>query len=292
MADPANSGGGGPSGTLSGSPTPSPEFKVPDGKVLVDANEWQQVPRMREQNVGYQRFHEAGSKFGLKKPEDFDRIGKLSGVLERRGLTMEQVVDLLGHEPESPEQAKAAGLNKDEMGKFLKEQGYLTKAEVDQQFTKRDAMSAHQKAQDAESKWIESKRAELLGENPTARERFLVENAVRAHLESKRGFYPEGHPLRDEALAPFDEKGLTPVWDELKATLARSDGADMAAAGAAVNKGGKSVAGAAGTSAPKKSTDEDDDPPIGSPEHTKRVERHAAQLAAQRKRGPTSAAGG
>lgn len=263
-----------------------------DGYERVSRDELTTLRRNSEKVRGMEGFYQESSRRGFKRPEDFGTFDKFNETLKGKGLTMDQMVQILQGQEEKAEKPAGGGMDPASIEKFLKDQGYMTKAEVDKTFSRRDALTAHQQALAKEGEYLKNKYGELLGENPTDYDKFLIENAARAHLDGKRSTYPEGHPLHQETLAAYDEKGLELVWGELKQMHAKSRGADLAAKGAAVNNGAKPIAGGGGSKQPPKPADkDDDDAPIGSPEHKRKVERYAASLASKRGQGPVSAAG-
>lgn len=290
MADPA------PTGTVVPAPqggSATPEFKVPDGKVLVDSQDHQSWQRQREQLAGLTRFHGEATKRGFKTADDWGRYDRFSGSLKNKGLTLDQVSALLDGGMEAPAEEKSSGgLDMAAIKKFLADEGYVSKGELDKREALMSARMSHKEAMAAEQKLMEKHLAELYGENASDFSKAQIKALLSQTADSRRGFYPEGHPLQQEAFAAHDEKSLSAIVAEIKKMQADSEGAALAAKGAAVNSGAKPVAGSGGSKQPTKPQDkDDDDAPIGSPEHRKKVERYAASLAAKRGYGPTSAAG-
>lgn len=284
MTDPVTTGGGNSTGAPPAAPA-QPEFQVPQGKVLIDEMEHR---RTADRIRGMQSYYDAGTKLGIKDPKGFEKFAKLAD----QGVNLDMLVESFKQPVETEQQPSS--MSPAEIDKYLSSKGYLTKDQVDQQFTKHSAKTAHERAVEQERAWLKTKQADLLGEDATDWDKFLVENAVRGYFESpeNRPLYPEGHPLAGETFAAYDEAGLGKKWESIAQIRAKSQGDALAAKGDAVNRGAsKTVAGASGTKAPSKTAADEKGPAIGTPEHKRQVQAAWDAMQKRRAGSPTSAAG-
>jgi hypothetical protein len=227
----ANTGGGNPSSTIE-APAQT-EYKPPEGKVLLDAAEAQVLRQNNERVRGMQGYYEAGSKYGLKKPEDFESVGKWRSFeksLKDKGLTTEQIMAAFESQETEQQAPQTPQLDRATIEKILGGK-IVTADELESREKRNSAISEREKLTASEKQLMDKYLADTLGENPSTRDRFLMQNALRALMEEKRQLYPEGHPLHSEFLAPFDEKSATALFDEFKKQIAVSEGSDMAALG-------------------------------------------------------------
>lgn len=206
-------------------PTQPAQPQIPEGKMLVDRAEYE---RNGERMRGMQGYFDAGQKFGLKKPEDFQSIGKMQSwekTLKDKGFSPEEILAALTpQEQAAAQQATAAGVAPEDVQKMIAEA-------ISKHDARSTALKGHESATTAEKALVDKFLKETLGENSSTRDKFLMENALRAMLDSKRSIYPEGHLLRDEYLTPYDEKSASALFEDFKKQIAVSEGTDMAALG-------------------------------------------------------------
>jgi hypothetical protein len=289
MADPAPTGTVVPVTPAEGGGSPAPEFKVPDGKVLIDASEHQTWQRQREQLAGLTRFQGEAAKVGIKRPDDFGRIAKLNEWLSHAGLTMDQLMQAKADD--DAQTGSDTGLDPKALEKWAKEQGFVKSADLDQREQKIHALSAHKESMAKESSAVDSFVKGLLGDTATDRDKRLLALYVKDTLESRRNVYPEGHPLHESELSAFDEKGLAPVFEEVKKFWAVGQGEEMAQAGDAALKGKVPSPAGAPPKAPSKPSKEVEMRPGGRfPVST--IEAAAAKKQAARGGKPISSIGG
>lgn len=248
-------GGGGQGGTPPG--TAQPEFKAPEGKVLIDVAEHERLRQNNERLRGADEYYRAGQKLGLKSPKDFEPIGKFTSVLRERGLTMDQMIAAFTSEQEE-KGAPVEGIDPKALegmfSKWAKDQGLVKSADLDTREKAVMARLEHQKAMDAERALSEKLTAQLLGDSPTEWEKAATAAMIEAALSKKRGLYPPDHPLHGEAWSPYDEKTATPIFEEIKKLRGLSAGEEMVKAGDAALKG--KVSSPAGSSPAKPSKPE------------------------------------
>lgn len=237
MADPA------PTGTVVPAPqgggSPAPEFKVPDGKVLIDASEQQTWQRQREQLAGLTKFQGEAAKVGIKRTEDFGRIAKLNEWLGSAGLTMDQLMQAKAEDERATGQP--SGFDPKSMEAWAKEQGFVRSADLDTREKAVMARLEHQKAMDAERALVEKFTAELLGDKPSDWEKRAMSAAVKEALQEKRSLYQPDHPLHGEAWSPYDEKTATPVFEEIKKLRGLSAGEEVKKLGEAANRSARTT---------------------------------------------------
>lgn len=244
MSDSANAGGGTPSVTRVEAPVQT-DYQVPEGKILLDASEHAVLKQNNERVRGMQGYYEAGSKHGLKKPEDFEAVGrfrKFEESLKGRNLTMDQIEQAFTvqeQERQDGGSVDVAAIEKRIGEKFVPAESFT------KELDRRDAMRDHKSASEREQGLLKTAISELAGENASTRDKWLIENSVKAILDEHRGLYPQGHPLHETHLAALDEKGIASLVEKVKKEIAVSDGADMAAIGkkAAASKPVASPAG-------------------------------------------------
>jgi hypothetical protein len=270
---------------------PATEFKVPDGKMLVDATEYQ---RNQERVRGMQTYYERGSKAGFKRPEDLEKLGKFNATLSERGLNIDGLMQAFvteqedkGVDTEAMNPAKLEQM----FEKWAEKKGLVKSADLDTREQKIHALSAHKESMAKESSAVDSFVKGLLGDTATDRDKRLLALYVKDTLESRRNVYPEGHPLHESELAAFDEKGLAPVFEEVKKFWAVGQGEEMAQAGDAALKGKVPSPAGAPPKAPSKPSKEVEMRPGGRfPVST--IEAAAAKKQAARGGKPISSIGG
>ena len=239
MADPA------PTGTVVPAPqgggTTTPEFKVPDGKVLIDASEQQTWQRQREQLAGLTRFHGEATKRGFKSPDDFGKYDKFSGVLQKRGMTLEQVQALLDSDGEPSTAEEVKGIDPAALDKYLAEKGYVNSKALDEREALIGAKFSHKEALAKEQAAMEKYVAELTGEKATDYDKRAIKAMLKEMAEEKRALYPQGHPLHDKELAPHDEKSLASFVEDIKKLRTLNAGAELAETGKEINRSARTT---------------------------------------------------
>ncbi len=251
MADPA------PTGTVVPAPQGggSPEFKVPDGKMLIDATEHQ---RATEKLAGYTRFHGEASKRGFAKPEDFGRYDKLDGVLKGKNLSMDQMVAILEAKEESGGDKAANGLDPAALDKLLTDRGYVTSKALDEREALIGAKFSHKEAIAKEQSLMEKHVEELTGEKATPFQKAQIKAMLRGMADEKRTLYPDNHPLSKLELAAHDEKSLGAIVAEIKKMRGDAEGESLAELGKAAAKGVSTPAGSSASMGKAKKEDDDD----------------------------------
>lgn len=293
MADPA------PAGTVVPVPTgggsPQPEFKVPDGKVLIDASEQQTWQRQREQLAGLTRFHGEATKRGFKSPDDFATYDKFDSVLKGKKLTMAQVAEILGG-PEKEQEAGNGSLDLSSIEKHFESKGYLTADKLEEARKFDRASFDHERASEREQTLLKTQMSALLGVNPTPKDSYLIQAALKAELADpeNRSLYPEGHPLRDKMFAPLDEKSMAKLIEKVKKNLAIEDGKDAVENADKAIKGTKvsTPAGSTNKAPTKAPKPGDEERRPGNLPPKAAVEAAFAKRQAQRGGGPVSSVGG
>src|SRR5688500_353625 len=223
MADPQA-----PAAAVTPVPGPAqPAAPVDDGYERVSRDELQTLRRERERARGMEGFFQKANSLGLKRVEDLDGFGKFQDTLKSRNLSMEQLLKAF-EEPEAPEGGAVdfAAIEKQLNGRYVPADQF--EAKLGEHSKLIEARFEHKQTLAAERAVLDKALAELTkGANP--RDQYLIEQAFRAAVsDDKRPLYPAGHPLHQEALAPFDEKGLKGIVDDLKKRLALAEGEDMA----------------------------------------------------------------
>ena len=289
--------GGGNSVTPPNDGTAQTEFKVPEGKVILDSADYERFRQNTERVRGMQSYYEAGNKYGLKRPEDFARleqINKFEGLLKNKGMTMDQMLAAF----ESPQQTEGsagfdmATLEKEFSGKFVAAD--KLDSEFETRFGKYTALNEHKAAYSKEPELLAQALKDALPENADPRDRRALAAEVRALMSdyNRREMYPENHPLHKEHLAPWTDKHIAKLIADVKKELALADGEAMAKAGDAVLKGKVSTpAGSTSTTPTKNPKPNDDQRPGGLPSKAS-VEAAYAKKQARRGGGPVSSMGG
>jgi hypothetical protein len=273
---------------------PQGEVKVPEGKAFVDAQEYETLRRNNERLRGMDEFYRSATKHGFKSPKDFEPIGKFTAALKERGMSLEQLSQAFLTEKEQEgvdTEAMSPKALQSLFEKWATEQGFVKSADLDQREQKIHALSAHKESMAKESSAVDSFVKGLLGDTATDRDKRLLALYVKDTLESRRNVYPEGHPLHESELSAFDEKGLAPVFEEVKKFWAVGQGEEMAQAGDAALKGKVPSPAGAPPKAPSKPSKEVEMRPGGRfPVST--IEAAAAKKQAARGGKPISSIGG
>lgn len=233
-----------------------------DGFERVPRDEYQTLKRNSERARGMEAFFQAANKHGFKRPEDLEPIGKLTSTLKNKGLTVDQVAQLLADERQEEAQASpGGGFDPKAAEKWAKEQGFFTEKDYTQREARLRASFEHKEALAKEQAAMEKCVAEMTGEKATEYDKRAIRAMLKEMADQKRGIYPVGHPLGpvqgENGLAydhaeftAHDEKTLAEIVSEIKKLRGTSEGDALVAQADAALKGGKKVptpAGAPGT---------------------------------------------
>lgn len=163
----------------------------PTGKTITD-DDYQRFTRYEQQVKGFSPYQERLARLGIKRPEDLDRFSGSSDAPPRQETQPEPQQ----HKPEDVRKIVAAEL----------------------------ARERHAQSRQSESELIAKVAKELAGEDA---DEFGVEDAqlqVEAYIAKLRSddkfeanYYPQDHPLREEAFAPIGDKHVEKVkgwWTE------------------------------------------------------------------------------
>lgn len=290
MAESVNTGGGNSTGAEAAGAVQT-EFKVPDGKVLIDSAEHERFRQNTERVRGMQSFYETASKTGFKKAEDFDKHAKFQARLKELGITPEQLMAAQAEDQTANTEGAAvdfAALDK----------RYLTpeqvKAMLAEERTAGDARGEHKIRMAQEAALVEKFTAELLGEKPSDWDKRAITAAVKEMLTEKRGLYSTDHPLHKDTWAPYDEKSLGSVFEEVRKLRALSAGEEMVKEGDAALKGKKlsTPAGSSPSTATKPPSKADQERRPGNLPPKAAVEADYRKRVAARGGGPVSSMGG
>lgn len=249
------------------------EFKVPDGKMLIDASEHQTWQRQREQLAGLSKFHGEASKRGFKSPQDFGRFDKFDSTIKGRKLTMEQVTELLAAEGEDTAQGSGADLEAFEK-KFADR--FVPKDQLNKELDLRDARHEHKQLLAKEQDYIAKAKSSLIGADASPRDKFLIERAIKAEIADAKlkSIYADDSPMRFEDYKPLTEKDIESIVATVKKELGIADGAELEQIGKAAAKGTTTPAGG-GTSLGKSKQEDDPHEPM-----SERVRRSIASAKA------------
>lgn len=298
MAEPAPTGTVVPAPGANGSPPGgSTDFKVPDGKVLIDASEHERWARQREQLAGLTQFHGKASELGFKRPEDFGELAKFQKFLKDQNLTTDLLMNALAEEAKG-KTGQDAPLDLQAVERHLGGK-YLTKEQIQQQLDERDrlneARTGHKDARTREAAAIEKLVGEILGEKATDFDRKSTLALFRelAEAEGARGLYPAEHPLAKLEYAPYDEKGLAKFAEQIRTMRGLAAGAEAAKIGDEHNKGKVNTpAGSSAPSSTRHTAKEGDRTRPGGKPHPDDVQAGFDKLQNARKQGTVSSAGG
>jgi hypothetical protein len=209
---------------------PTPEFKVPDGKVLFDAAEAETLRRNNERLRGVEKFYQSATKVGFKKPEDFGQYEKFQGVLNKRGFKLEELSALLEgqiEEPTTPETpAGGGGFDPAMLKKYLKDANVMTREDFENETKKLTARQKAEQEYESLTKAEQDLVEKMLDGTPGFEKASEFEKrALRAmwsqHVSSlpERPTYEPDHPLATERWRPFDEKTLPTAFEKFKASV-------------------------------------------------------------------------
>lgn len=261
------------------------EFKVPDGKHMLDVAEYETLRRNNERVRGLEGYYQAGGKIGIKSPQDFDRWARLNETAQKSGVDLDMLVEALANpgRNDEPKPVTTADL----------EGNYLTKADIAKMLDEREhgvlAKTAHERAVESEKGLLDKSLRDLFGTEYNDWER----DAALYRIEQKRGLYPDSHPLHKDHLRPFDEPTLKPLLDAIKAERQKLKGGDLKAQGDAAAAGKITTpAGSSGTR-PQTPTPRpgDERRPGGLPSKASVESEHVKRQAARGQK-PVSSMGG
>lgn len=249
--------------------------QVPQGKELVDALEYK---RLQERVRGMESYWKTGREVGIQDDKGFERIRNLMSAAKTAGVELDDVVAAL---TEKQQASRPEGFD-DIMGEAGKK--FLSREEWEKQRAYDRALSEHSFSERAEQAALQKAISELLGDKPSDWDK----RSVAAFLDSKRGLYPESHPLSKERFRPFDDTSLTEVLAELKKERERVSGEALKSEGErALSKAKGTPAGSTPSSTPKIETEERKP---GKPTDAE-IQAHADKLSARRKGNPVSSVG-
>lgn len=292
MADTDLNGGGNSPQTPGAAQT---DTGWPQGVALPKYDEYQRLLQNNERVRGMQPYWEAGSRHGFKRPQDFDSYGKFKETLTSKGLTMDELMKATeGYTPASAQQNAGgnSGLDPAVLEKFLSEKGYMTKDSLEKERGTERARTAHMLAMERETGIKQSALSKFLDGIDNDWDKETMSAVFERNLESKRGLYPEGHPLRDSEIAALDEKVVNSVLEELvsKRNLAR--GKEVAAKGDAAIKSQGRPTTPAGSVSSKPDKSETKQGPPGDKDRLQAARELVERRKAQRSGGSLHSLGG
>lgn len=254
MADPAPTGTSVPAPQGGGSP--SPEFKVPDGKVLIDASEQQTWQRQREQLAGLTKFHGEATKRGLSRPEDFsgyDELLKHKSVFDKKGITLAQLAAGLAAEQDDGGGRPEGGLTLEAIEKQLG-QKFIPADKFNDELDYRDAMNEHKQSMTREQAAFDKALGELAGERDGDFEKAALKAMLKGLAETKRGLYPDGHPLAPKGgdfsraqLRAHDDKSFGEIMAEIKKLRTNAEASQLTNTGKEASRSARTTPAGATT---------------------------------------------
>ena len=249
--------------------------QIPQGKELVDAQEWR---RLQERVRGMESYWKTGREVGIQDDKGFERIKNLMSAAKTAGVELDDVVAAL---TEKQQASRPEGFD-DIMGEAGKK--FLSREEWEKQRAYDRALSEHSLSERSEQAALQKAISDLLGDKPSDWDK----RSVMAFLDSKRGLYPDSHPLSKERFRPFDDTSLTEVLAELKKERERISGEALKSEGErALSKAKGTPAGSTPSSTPKKETEERKS---GKPTDAE-IQEQFNKIQARRKGSPVSSVG-
>jgi hypothetical protein len=239
-----------PGGTATATAPAAPA--IPDGHRLVPESEWS---RLQQEHGTYRGYAERLGRYGFDRPEKLDEAGELLSMIGGGKINPK----LLAQAWAAPQEQRPQG----------DEPEYLTAEQFEQKLAERERrnriLSEHEAAEKGWHDTFGKKLAEILGDDADDDERAIFENAARGMAYAAREkdigqfMYPEGHPLRDERLAPFNDQNTKSVWETLSQLRTKMRGGVLARIGDAANKQTKQSTPAGGSGGGGKHTEPDAD---------------------------------
>lgn len=164
---------------------------IPEGHVLITQEEHQRFKTNSERVAGMQKYWEAGSKHGIKAPEDFARLTTPPDADdEPNGKS----------QPLTPE--RIAAIAEGSASKIF-------------------AIQKHQQDESAQEAMIDEAVSQLVEKNASEWDRAVVRDAVQARFDrlarADDNLYPEGHPLRPTHFKPLGKEALSKVVKDMRA---------------------------------------------------------------------------
>lgn len=220
--------------------------------------------RYRQQYEGSKGYYEAGSKYGIKDPKGFERVAPILELVNSGKIRPEQLAKAFAEEDagqDQPPDMKAM------LEQFAKEQGFVSKAEMERLERVREAKAQHQEMSNAEKAALKELMSKIVPENADDWDREVYEGYLEYQLNQKRPLYGKGHPLYSEDnpnspeywLSPFDRAALEKHLTELAARRDSVRGAKAAAKGDAHNASRGKTATVAGAAASIKTQPDKED---------------------------------
>lgn len=225
-------------------------FQVPDGYDLVPKTEREASRRYEQQVRGFQPLYERLSKAGIKSEKDWDGYEPLISTAKARKIDAKQFAAMFSDEAEQDLKGtgKGGGSGAGAGGGFdIEDLRKQAREEARGEFYN----LSHEQASKGNEKVIAAAVDKFLGTPATGQahteyDKAVARGAVKAWMEDpvNRPLYPEGHPLRDKAFAPFDETTADSCLKHFSDLRAQQKGKDMTAAARAATAGAKGGAGA------------------------------------------------
>lgn len=206
-----------------------------DGFERVSREELQTLRRNNERIRGMEGFYQKAQAAGFKRPEDLDRYSKFSGTLSKKGLTLDQIEKIMAEDEAQGTEPK--GLDLDTITKELGDK-FIPADKFQSELDRRDALHEHKSLAEQEKSLVSEAVKGLIPEGASARDRYLIERAVRAELADPANLrtYPQGHPLANQELRPHDKDSLAKIVESVKKNLLVEEGKELEGMGKAVNK--------------------------------------------------------
>lgn len=228
---------------------PAPEFKVPDGKRVLDNAEYERLTRNEERLKGADETIRKYREYGFEKPDDIKPWSGFLKTARERRLDPENLTRAFGADIDAKDD--------DEAEKPVVDIKAI-KNEVISEWKLEQAWERHQSDEAKESDVVRSAIEKVYGKNSEEAE-FLTERLVgRLAQPSNRELYPATHVLHKQALAPISEALAVKHAEAMKKADDEKKAARLAAKGDKVRQSsapGRTPAGNPATSgAPEKKT--------------------------------------
>jgi hypothetical protein len=231
---------------------PAPEFKVPEGKRLIDEREFETFTRNTERLRGADEAVRKYREYGFESPE----------VAAKWSPLVKQKLD-----PEMLTRAFKADMNGDDDGKpaATSFDPAKLKTELLSEFKLEQARERHAEEESREDDVITTAVAEIFKDADES-DREDIAGIIRGRLYhpdpkiNGRELYPQNHPLRDAAYRPVSDKLARSVVEAVKKARDERKAAALVAKGDKARKvtqpvPGKTFAGAnTGNGAPERTT--------------------------------------
>lgn len=278
MSEQTTASAGQPGNTATQPGNGTPVSSQPLSQPQIDPNDYARLKRIEQQYNGQKSYYDAGSKYGLKSPDQLNEVGELYKTLSERGIKPSQVASMFGAQvaQQTESASDVANMSKADIERMIGER--LTKAQAD--MIRSQAEKEHESSVTGEyERFTTDTMKSWIGEGADDTLAELARYAAIGKYGEVRKAYGDDHPLKG-MYGPAGKDGLGEIEKFVKESATKLRASQSLALGAAARKTATSTP--AGNSSGQGQPKNEGRPGDFLAERRAAAEQMAARLAAQR----------